>query len=179
MITTSILSDAATASAGLLVGRAILGGLMAAHGSQKLLGWFGGYGLAGTGGFFESLGFRPGRLFAGAAAVSEVAGGLLIALGLLGPVGPALVLSVMIVAAVTVHLKQGLFASNNGIEVPLLYGAGAVALALTGYGAFSLDAALGLSGLWTSALVWTVLGLGAIGGFGMLVVRKQPAVATA
>ena len=57
----------------------------------------------GTGGFFEGLGFRPGRLFAAAAAVTEIASGLLVALGLLGPVGPALMLSVMIVAALSVH----------------------------------------------------------------------------
>ena len=55
--------------AGLLLARMVLGLLMAAHGAQKLFGWFGGYGLAGTGGFFESLGFRPGRFFAAAAGV--------------------------------------------------------------------------------------------------------------
>ena len=93
--------------AGLLLARMVLGLLMAAHGSQKLFGWFGGYGLAGTGGFFESLGFRPGRLFAAAAAVTEVAGGLLLALGLLGPLGPAMIISVMIVAMATVHWPHG------------------------------------------------------------------------
>ena len=66
------------------------------------------------------------------------------ALGLFGPVGPALMLSVMIVAAVSVHLKNGLFAMSNGIELPLLYGAAAAALALTGPGQYSLDALLGL-----------------------------------
>ena len=60
--------------AGLLLARMVLGLLMAAHGTQKLFGWFGGYGLAGTGGFFESLGFRPGRLFAAAAGFTEFAG---------------------------------------------------------------------------------------------------------
>jgi len=106
---------------GLFIARLVIGLLMAGHGAQKAFGWFGGYGLAGTGGFMESIGFRPGRLFAAAAAYSEVIGGLLITLGLLGPVGPALVLSVMIVAAVTVHWNKGLFVTSNGIEVPLLY----------------------------------------------------------
>ena len=69
-------ADLATASAGLLVARLVLGLLMAAHGSQKLFGWFGGHGLAGTGGFFESLGFRPGRTFALAAGLAEVTGGM-------------------------------------------------------------------------------------------------------
>src|SRR5947199_6017965 len=107
--------------AGLLVARTVFGLVMAAHGSQKLFGWFGGYGLAGTGGFFEQLGFRPGRLFAALASVSELVAGLLIALGFLGPVGPALLLSVMIVAAVTVHCGKGFFATSNGIELTVLY----------------------------------------------------------
>ena len=79
--------------------RLATGLILMPHGAQKLFGWFGGYGLAGTAGFFEQLGFRPGRAFAAAAGASEFGGGLLVALGLLGPVGPALVVSVMIVAA--------------------------------------------------------------------------------
>src|SRR5205814_7539283 len=86
---------------GLLIARLVFGLLMAAHGAQKLFGWFGGHGLAGTAGFLESLGFRPGRVFATAASLAELAGGLLAALGLLGPIGPALIVSVMIVAAMT------------------------------------------------------------------------------
>src|SRR5689334_8026662 len=131
--------------AGLFVARVVLGGLMAAHGAQKLFGWFGGYGIAGTGGFFEELGFRPGRAFAAAAGAAETIGGLLVALGFLGPIGPAAVLSVMIVAAIAVHWGHGVFATSNGVELPLLYAAGAAALALTGPGGYSLDAALGLT----------------------------------
>ena len=138
---------------------------MAAHGAQKLFGWFGGYGIAGTGGFFESLGFRPGRLLAVAAGLGEMAGGLLVASGLFGPVGPAVMLSVMIVAS-SLHWNNGLFAMENGIELPLLYSAGAVALALTGYGAYSLDALFGIAGLWTPELIWTTLAVGVIGGVG-------------
>src|SRR5437870_9117397 len=125
---------------GLLVARLIFGLVMAAHGAQKLFGWFGGYGIAGTGNFFESIGFRPGRLFAALAGLGEFGGGLLLALGFLGPIGPALILSVMIVAAVTSHLGKGLFAMNGGIEVPLLYAAVSTGLALTGPGRYSVDA---------------------------------------
>ena len=152
---------------------------MAAHGSQKLFGWFGGYGLAGTAAFFESLGFRPGRVFAATAALTEIGSGLLVALGLLGPVGPALMLSVMIVAAISVHWKQGLFAANNGIELPLLFAVGGIALALTGPGRFSLDALFGLDALWTPGLAWVALTIGAIGGVANLLVRRSAPTVTA
>jgi len=158
----------------------VIGPLIAAHGAQKLLGWFGGYGLAGTAGFFDTLGFRPGRLFAAAAAVSEIASGLLVALGLFGPVGPALMLSVMIVAAVSVHWEHGLFAMSNGIEMPLLYAAAAAALTLAGPGAYSLDALFGLTALWTPALAWIALALAIIGGAANLALRRPaPQVAVA
>ena len=155
---------------GVLLARVVFGTLMAAHGTQKLFGWFGGYGLSGTGGFFESLGFRPGRLFAAAAAVTEVAGGTLVALGLLGPLGPALIVSVMVVAIATVHWQHGLFAQTNGIEVPLLYLVAAAAIALSGPGAYSVDALLQLS--WPIEVAWAALALGALGGAANLALRK-------
>jgi putative oxidoreductase len=174
------LADGVTLSIGLLVARLVFGLLMAAHGTQKLFGWFGGYGLAGTAGFFEGLGFRPGRAFAAAASLTEITGGLLLALGFLGPIGPALVLSVMIVAAISVHWKNGIFAASNGIEVPLLYAAGAIALALTGPGRFSLDALLGLESLWTPAVVWASIAAGiAASGVNLGLRRLAPQRATA
>ena len=163
---------------GLLLLRLVIGPLMAAHGAQKLLGWFGGYGLNGTGGFFENLGFRPGRLFAAAASVAEIASGLLVTFGLLGPVGPALMISVMVVAALSVHWPQ-VFAQNNGIEVPLLYGISAAALALTGFGAYSLDSALGLTTVWTPTIVWGALALGVIGGVVNAGLRRPAATSVA
>jgi putative oxidoreductase len=105
------------------------------------------------------------------ASLSELFGGLLITLGFLGPVGPALVISVMIVAAVTVHWGHGLFAGTNGIEVPLLYGTAALGLALTGHGLYSLDAALGLS-FWTPGVNLAVVALGILGGAGNLLLRR-------
>jgi len=177
MSSTTYVTDAVTLGAGLLLGRLIFGMLMAAHGAQKLFGWFGGYGLAGTAGFFEQLGFRPGRVFVVTASLSEMLGGILIALGLFGPVGPALLLSVMIVAVVSVHWGHGLFAGTNGIEVPLLYAAGAVALALTGYGPFSLDTVLGIEHIWTPWLKVAVLAGGAVGGVVNLLARRSATVA--
>jgi len=162
------------AGVGLLIARVVLGTLMAAHGSQKLFGWFGGHGLRTTGEFFVQLGFRPGRLFATAASVGEVTSGLLVALGFLGPVGPALMISVMIVAAISVHWAHGLFATSNGIELPLLYATGALGLALVGPGPYSLDALLGITSAWTPGITWAVLAIGIVGGLANLMIRRRP-----
>ncbi|MEA2164883.1 MAG: putative oxidoreductase [Thermoanaerobaculia bacterium] len=156
-----------------LILRLVFGLTMAAHGSQKLFGWFGGYGLTGTGGFLEGLGFRPGKAFAFAAGASEFLGGLLIAIGLLGPVGPALVLATMVVAAVTVHIHNGLLATSNGIELPLLYAAAAVAIAISGSSYFTADALLGIA--FSPLINWGVLFAGLAGGLANLALRHAPA----
>jgi putative oxidoreductase len=168
--------DSQTVSIGLLIGRLVVGLLMAAHGTQKLFGWFGGHGLEGTGQFLGSLGFEPGRRFATLAGLAQVGSGLLIALGFLGPIGPAIMLSVMIVAAMSVHWRNGLFATNDGIEVPLLYATGAVALALTGFGRYSLDAIVGPTALEAPAVTLIALAVGIVGGVvNLVLVRKAPA----
>ena len=164
-------ADPVMLNLGLLIARLVIGLLMAAHGTQKLFGWFGGYGLNTTGEFFVQLGFQRGRAFATLASVAEVASGLLVALGFLGPVGPAMMISVMLVAAISVHLKNGLFAAKNGIEVPLLYATGAFGLAFTGFGDYALDALLGIRTAWTPAITWAVLVVGIVGGIANLVIR--------
>ena len=156
---------------GLLIARVVVGLALSAHGAQKLFGWFGGYGIAGTGQFLESVGFRPGRLMAFAAGLSETAGGLLVALGLLGPIGPALLLAVMITAS-SMHWKNGFFWTNSGVEAAVLYGASASALAFTGYGAYSIDALFGFARIWTPDMILGALAVGVLGGIGNLVVRS-------
>ena len=101
-------------SVGLLILRLVVGLGLAAHGAQKLFGWFGGYGIAGTGQFLEGLGFRPGRLHAVQAGLAELIGGLLLAAGFLTPLGAAALVAVMLVAAVSVHFKGGYFAQSGG-----------------------------------------------------------------
>lgn len=171
------IADFQTFSVGLLVARVVIGLLMAAHGAQKIFGWFGGYGLSATGQAFEQIGFHPGTAFAGAAAISEILSGLLVTLGFLGPVGPALMISVMIVAAVTVHWEHGIFAAKNGIELPLLYGTAALGLAVTGFGQYSLDALLGIAGHLPAVDTWIALSLGVVGGFANVALRRRPAAA--
>ncbi len=164
--------------AGLLIVRLILGAALAAHGAQKLFGWFGGYGLAGTGGFFDSLGFRPGKLFALAAGLGEAGGGALVALGLLGPVGPALIVTAMLVAAYAVHWKNGFFAQTNGAELPLSYATTALAIAFTGPGAYALDAVFGLD-LSRPTTVWIAIAAAVVLALATLALRRPVAQAPA
>jgi putative oxidoreductase len=169
--------DIQTLSIGLLLVRVVIGLVMAAHGAQKLFGWFGGYGLNKTGEFFVQLGFWPGRAFAAAASITEISSGLLVALGFLGPIGPALMISVMIVAMITVHWKNGLFAADNGVEVPLLYSAAAFAIALIGFGRYSIDEWLGIGAKWSPLVTWTVLAVGVAGGLVNAAIRRRVAPA--
>ena len=165
-----------TAELGLAIGRVVLGTLFAAHGGQKLFGWFRGAGLDATGQFFQSLGFRRGRSVAVVAGLTELTSGCLIVLGLLGPVGPAMILSVMTVAVITVHWGNGLLATSNGSELPLLYGTAAISLALVGYGPHALDAALGLTALQSLSVTLAALVFGVIGGLVGVAARRPAAL---
>ncbi len=129
----------------LLILRVVFGLLMAGHGAQKLFGWFGGPGLAGITGWLASTGMRPAGFWALMAGLSEFGGGLLLALGLLGPLGSLGIIAAMIMAIVKGHWGKGLWATNGGSELALTYLAVAFALALTGPGLYSLDAAIGLA----------------------------------
>ena len=117
----------------------------AAHGSQKLFGWFGGYGLEGTAGWMESIGLAPGILMAALAGGAEFFAGLLLIVGLLVRPAAALLAITMIVAIATVHLANGFFMSTNGYEFALALLVISVALAIRGAGSFSIDKAF-LSG---------------------------------
>jgi putative oxidoreductase len=124
----------------LFTARQAIGHGIAAHGAQKALGWFEGPGPAGAAAMMDGLGFRPGATFATAAAWNEIVSGELIALGLGGPIGPAMLISTMIVAQASVHWPNGFFAQKGGIELGLVYAAAALTLAAGDFGALSLDA---------------------------------------
>ncbi|HET9171735.1 MAG TPA: DoxX family membrane protein [Actinospica sp.] len=127
---------------GLLLLRLGVGGVLMAHGAQKLFGLFGGGGIEGTAAAMESMGFEPGRESAIAAGVGETGGGALLALGLATPAAGAAAAGTM-AAAASVNWDKGLFAMRGGYELPLLIGLGAAGLGLTGAGTLSLDDATG------------------------------------
>ena len=163
---------------GLLIVRLAIGLTLAAHGSQKLFGWFGGYGVAGTAGFLEQLGFRPGRLNAVLSGLAEAGGGFLLALGLFTPVAAAAILAVMVVAIASVHLPKGFFTQNGGFEFPLALAATALGVAFAGPGSFSLDRAFGIT--WQGE-TWGIAALaaGLLMGAAPLVARRIEAGASA
>jgi putative oxidoreductase len=127
---------------GLLLLRLGTGGVLAAHGAQKLFGWFGGGGLSGTGQFMESVGYAPGKASAAAAGLAETGGGTLLALGLATPAAGAAAAGAM-AGASAVHAPNGFFNQNGGYEHAASLGLAAAGLAVAGPGRLSLDHALG------------------------------------
>lgn len=122
--------------------RGVMGPLMFGHGAQKLFGWFGGYGPDGTGGYFESLGLRPGKRHAIGAGASEALGGLLLTLGLFTPLASAMITGTMVTAIRKVHGEKGPWVTEGGFEYNAVLAAAAFALADSGPGRLSLDAKL-------------------------------------
>ncbi len=156
--------------------RLVVGLTLSTHGAQKLFGSFGGPGLKKTAAFMEQLGFVPGERSAVMAGLAEMAGGLLLALGLVTPVAAGIVLSVMLVAAVTVHLEHGFFIQNGGYEYTLMAGLAALSVAFTGAGRISFDHLLGLR---MGGVRWGVaaLGIGLLGAGLQLASRHRPSAA--
>jgi putative oxidoreductase len=148
-------------AAGLLLVRIVVGVLFVGHGLQKLLGWFGGAGLQGTASMFDRGGLGPGRVTAPLGGAAEFGGGLSLAVGLLTPLGAIAVLVMMAGAVIAVHARNGLWNQNGGSEFPIVLSSVALALTLTGPGAWSLDHLAGwrLAGWWwaLAAVVVTLL----------------------
>lgn len=168
------MSHRSTLDLGLAVLRVGVGATLAAHGAQKLLGWFGGGGLGGTAQAFDSMGFRPAAPSAFAAGVGETAG-VLLAAGAATPVAGAAVAGTMIGAA-SVHAPAGFFATDGGLEYPAVLGVAAGALALTGPGAYSVDALLGHRFNTNRIAVFSLAG--AVGAAAAVVARRRKALST-
>ena len=151
---------------------------MAAHGAQKALGWFEGPGPEAAGKMMHGLGFRPGATYANLASWNEIVSGELIALGAGGPIGPALLISNMIVAQASVHWPNGFFAQKGGIELGVVYAAAALGFAATDYGRISADSLFGLrETLKHPVLLALALG-GAIAGAIVILESRQTAPET-
>jgi putative oxidoreductase len=129
---------------GLLILRVFVSMVVIAHGLQKF-GFLGGYGIAGTAGWLEGIGFAPGKFWVWIVAIAEVGGGTLTILGLGGPIGPGILAADLAVAAIGFHAPNGFWNANNGWSWVSVIMAAALTLALTGFGAWSLDAALKLT----------------------------------
>ena len=162
--------------AGVLVLRLVVGVIMAFHGTQKLFGWWDGGGLDRAEAFFASQGFRPPRLMALVAAVTETTGAVLIGTGLLTVLGVAMLTGVLTNVA-ALHLRNGLDSRRHGCELELMILAGAVAVGLSGAGRWSLDAALGVPGWNWLGPVAVLAGLGA--GLVILATRDRAAAMSA
>ncbi|WP_256107265.1 DoxX family protein [Streptomyces sp. ODS05-4] len=147
---------------GLLALRTGTGAVLAAHGAQKLFGWFGGGGLEGTAKAMESMGYRPGRRSALAAGLGEAGGGTLLLLGLATPAAGAAAAGAM-AGAVAVHAPAGFFNQSGGFEYPAFLGFAAATLGVAGAGRLSLDHVTGhrLDRPWTVAAAFTGAALAA------------------
>ncbi|MBV6756239.1 DoxX family protein [Rhodococcus opacus] len=157
---------------GLALLRVCLGLTMAAHGYGKL---FRGGRIPGTAGWFDSIGMRPGKVHAWLAALTEVGAGILLALGLLTPFASAAFVSLMVVAAWTVHRDSGFFIAGNGWEYNLVLGVGAVSVAIAGAGKLSLDWAVFGDNILTGWAGFLLSGvLGAIAGTVLLAACFRP-----
>lgn len=148
--------EAATAAQTLF--RIALGGVLIAHGSQKLFGWFGGAGIEGTSKGMHAMGFRPAKTSAVLAGVGEAGAGVALALGLATPAAGAAAATTMGVAA-SVHAPNGFFATEGGLEYPAVLGLAAASFTIGGPGPFSLDALTGhvLDRPWMRAVSLAVI----------------------
>jgi putative oxidoreductase len=151
-----------TFDAAVLVLRLGVGFIFAAHGAQKVFGWWGGSGFAGWVAVMVRMGFRPPRLFAAVSAATELGGGLALAVGFLTPLAAMLIVGQSMVIIFRAHWPRGFFNRDNGFEFPLALVCGAIAALLLGPGDVSLDSVIGL-GLPPEIRVW-LLGLGVVGG---------------
>lgn len=148
---------------GLLLLRLLLAAMLFMHATQKLFGWFNGPGLTTAAAIFDGLGQRPGRTMAVLAVVSELAGAVLLLLGLATPLGAAIATGTMLVAGAAMTLLKGtVWNSAGGGEYPLVLAGVAAVLGFTGPGAWSLDAALGVSWAVPHGTTAALFGLGAI-----------------
>jgi putative oxidoreductase len=163
-------------SLGLLILRVVVGLTLAGHGAQKLFGWWGGPGFKAWAEGVARMRIRPALPFAWLAALAELGGGLLLAVGFLSPLGSLAIIGTMLVAIATVHWPNGFWNTKRGYEFNLTIIAAVVAIGLTGPGAYSIDHAIGL--LLPEPITFLVgVVVVVLGVAGMLALRSPKAAA--
>jgi putative oxidoreductase len=159
----------------LLVLRLFVGLLIAAHGAQKVFGWFGGGGIPGTQRMVRSLGVHPSIFWTWVSALNELIGGLLTALGLLMPLGPLMILANMLFAVFHVHIGKGFWNTQGGVEFPLLILVTAVALGFADGGRYTLDTFIGFTLPEPAAMIIGMV-IVVIGYFGSQITSRAIAI---
>lgn len=161
---------------GILILRLVIGGILFAHGAQKLFGWWGGPGMQGWTGAMNRMRIRPAAPWAWTSALAEFAGGIALALGFLDPLPSFAIAGSMLVAIALVHLPKGFFSSKGGYEFNLSILAAVAAIALTGPGTISLDALLGVHFPEPATLI--VLTVLTIAGVAVALLTRAPVQVT-
>ena len=159
---------------GLLILRIFVGLALAGHGAQKLFGWWGGPGVRGFVGHLTRMRFRPASLWVAGAIGTEIGGGLLLALGLLSPLGSVGVGAAMLMAIVSVHWGKGFFGQGGGVEIPLLYLVPAAVIGITGPGSYSLDSLFNIT--LPEPVTGIVAAVLAVAGVAVGMMGRRPAI---
>jgi putative oxidoreductase len=158
---------------GLFIVRVAVGVVFAAHGAQKLFGWWGGPGMERWTGVMQGMSVRPPRLWAIVSSLNEFGGGLLLAIGLLTPLAAAVLVAQSVVIIARVHWAKGFWNTKGGYEYPLVLGAVALGLAFTGPGAWSLDDLVPVAVLYQPVVIWIAVGLALV--VGLIAIMMRPA----
>ena len=154
--------------------RVVVGLVFAAHGAQKLFGWWGGPGMGRWTGMMEGMGVRPPRLWATISALNELLGGLLLAIGLLAPLAAAVLVGQSAVIIARMHWSKGFWATHGGYEYPMVLGVSSLGLAFAGPGEWSIDEHTPLAAIYQPLVIWLAVAVALAVGLVAIMMRTAP-----